>query len=194
MPLGHDKKMKLEAATMNPPPGIQELLTDLGDGENGFGGTSVHTGEIALEEYLRQCCDMPDPAKLRPGLVPQTVFWTLDDDGEAVGIVRLRHYLNDNLRVHGGHIGYYVRRDQRGKGYGKEMLRLALDELRRLGEKRALITTDPDNVRSIRVIEANDGQFSDASTDPRTGAMYQRYWVDLEPQQGGAADADKPRR
>ena len=62
--------MKLEAATMNPPPGIQELLTDLGDGENGFGGTSVHTGETALEEYLRQCCDMPDAAKLRSGLVP----------------------------------------------------------------------------------------------------------------------------
>jgi predicted acetyltransferase len=117
---------------------------------------------------------------LRPGLVPQTVFWALDDDGEAVGIVRLRHYLNDNLRVHGGHIGYYVRRDQRGKGYGKEMLRLA--------------TTDPDNVRSIRVIEANDGQFFDVSTDPRTGAKYQRYWVDLEPQQGAAADANKLHR
>jgi predicted acetyltransferase len=186
--------MKLEAATTDPPPGLQELLADLGDGENGFGGTPVHAEELTLEEYLRECCDMPDPAKLRPGLVPQTVFWALDDDGEAVGIVRLRHYLNNTLRVHGGHIGYYVRRDQRGHGYGKEMLRLALDELRRLGETRALITTDPENVHSIRVIEANGGQFADVSSDPRTGAQYRRYWVDLEPQQDPAAGADKRRR
>ncbi len=79
-------------------------------------------------------------------------------------------------------LGTPSRRDQRGKGYGKEMLRIALDELRKLGEKRALITTDPDNVRLIRVIEANGGQFSDVRTDPRTGAKYRRYWVDLEPQ------------
>ena len=59
------------------------------------------------------------------------------------------------------------------------MLRLALNELRRRGEARALITTDPDNFASIQVIEANGGQFSDESTDPETGARYRRYWIDL---------------
>lgn len=173
--------IRLEPASPNPPPGLKELLADLGAGENGFGGTPVHAGKATLEEYLRQCCDMPDPTKLRPGLVPQTVFWALDASGKAIGIVRLRHHLNDKLRVHGGHIGYFVRHDQRGRGYGKEMLRLALDELRRLGEKRALITADPDNTPSIRVIEANGGQLSDLSTDAETGARYRRYWIDLEP-------------
>ena len=173
--------MKLEAASMSPPPGLQELLDDLDGGENGFGGTPVHSGEVTLVEYLQRCCDMPDPAKLRPGLVPQTMFWALDDNGDAVGIVRLRHYLNDDLRIRGGHVGYYVRRDQRGKGYAKQMLRLALDELRQLGEQRVLITTDLDNVRSMRVIEANGGKLSDVSTHPQTGEKLRRYWIDLDP-------------
>jgi len=129
--------IRLEAASPSAPPGLQELLIDLGDGENGFGGTPVHTGETTLEEYLKQCRDMRDPATLRPGLVPQTVFWVLDADGIAVGMVRMRHYLNERLRGHGGHgghIGFFIRRDRRGRGYAQEALRFALVELRGLGE------------------------------------------------------------
>ena len=174
--------IKLEPASLNPPPGLRELLADLGDGESGFMGTPVHTGETTLEVYLQRCCDMPNPAKLQPGFVPQTVFWALNAKGEAIGMVRLRHFLNDKLRIQGGHCGYYTCRDQRGKGYAKTMLSLALNELRRRGEARALITTDPDNFASIRVIEANGGQFSDESTDPETGVRYRRYWIAPGPQ------------
>jgi len=121
--------IRMETASTVIPAGLRELIDEVGGGENGFGGTTVHTGECTLEQYVQQCCDVTDPAKLRPGLVPQTTFWALDDDGVVVGMVRLRHYLNNRLRVHGGHIGYFVRREKRGKGYGKEMLRLALMEL-----------------------------------------------------------------
>ncbi len=175
--------MKLEAASLTPPPGLRELLADLGAGENGFGGTPVHNGELTLEAYLQQCCDMPDPAKLQPGLVRQTIFWVLDADGVAVGMVRLRHCLNDKLRFHGGHIGYFIRRDQRGRGYGTKVLRLALIELGRLGEKRALVTVHPNNVASIRVIERNGGCLENVVTDPDTGEEYRKYWIHLEPQE-----------
>jgi predicted acetyltransferase len=165
---------------MVPPPGLGELLADLGGGENGFGGTPVHGGELTLEAYLRQCCDMPDPAKLTPGLVLQTIFWMLNAEGMAVGMVRMRHYLNDKLLFHGGHIGYFVRRDQRGKGHATEALRLALIELRKLGEGRALVTVALDNTPSIGVIERNGGRLENIVTDPETGEMYRRYWIDLE--------------
>ena len=171
--------MRLEPASLKPPPGLQELFADLGGGENGFGGTPVHTGEATVEQYLQSCCDMPDPTKLRPGLVPQTVFWVLDSNGLAVGMVRVRHYLNEKLRLHGGHIGFFVRRDQRGQGYGTEALRLALIELRRMGEKRALLTANSDNIASIRVIEANGGHFEDSGIDPETGEKFGRYWIEL---------------
>ena len=141
--------MKLEAASTTPPKTLREFLTDLGDGENGFMGTRVPAGEVSLEDYLQQCCAMTDETMLRPGLVPQTTFWALSDVDGVVGMVRMRHYLNDNLRIHGGHIGYYIRRDQRDKGYGKKILALALAELQKLGEKRALITTSGDNARIL---------------------------------------------
>lgn len=172
--------MRLEAASLTAPRGLSELLRDLGGGENGFGRTPVHGGEVTLQEYLQQCCDMRDPAKLEGGLVLQTIFWVLDGDGVAVGMVRLRHYLNDALRLHGGHIGYFIRRDRRGRGYGKEALRLALAELRKLGERRALITVEANNVPSIRVVERNGGCLENMVRDAETEKVYGRYWIDLD--------------
>jgi hypothetical protein len=100
----------------------------------------------------------------------------------SIGMVRVRHYLNDKLRIHGGHIGFFVRRDQRGKGYAKEALRLALIELCKLGEERALLTVDTKNASSIRVIESNGGRFESVDTDSETGRPFLRYWIEMKPQ------------
>lgn len=170
--------MRLEAASFNKPNKLAELLADLGTGENGFGGTPVATGELSLDEYLQYCIDRTDTTKLRPGYVPQTVFWVIDHQEEATGIVRMRHYLNDKLREHSGHIGFYIRRDQRGKGYGKETLRLALEELKKIGETKALLTVDTDNFASIRVILANGGIFDSVGQDAE-GTKFERYWIDM---------------
>ncbi|MBA4386335.1 MAG: GNAT family N-acetyltransferase [Verrucomicrobia bacterium] len=174
------KIMRIEPASLQPPRGLAELLADVGGGENGFGGTPVHTGEMTPEQYLHRCCDMADPARVNPGFVPQTIYWMLDADGLAVGMLRLRHCLNDKLRINGGHIGFFVRRDRRGNGYAREALRLALIELGKLGEKRALLMAIPDNIPSIRVIEGNGGRFEDISTDPETGTQFRRYWIELQ--------------
>ncbi len=171
--------MRLEPASINVPRGLAELLADLGTGENGFGGTPVATGELTLEEYIQRCIEMMDVNKLRPGYVPQTVFWAIDEEGEAVGMVRMRHYLNDGLRERGGHIGYYIRSDKREKGYGKEVLRQALAELRKIGEKRALLTVDADNIASIKVIQANGGVFDSEGQDT-AGNRFERFWIELE--------------
>jgi predicted acetyltransferase/predicted GNAT family acetyltransferase len=174
-----EEDLRLVAASPQAPAGLAELLADLGGGERGFGGTPVHTGEETAEQYLRRCCEMPDPAKLRPGYVPQTVYWVLDATGLAVGMVRVRHYLNEQLLRHGGHIGYYVRRDRRGRGYATAALRLALGELKKLGQPRALLTVDADNPASIRVIEANGGRMENSEVDPATARELRRYWIEL---------------
>ena len=175
--------IRLEPASINAPRGLAELLTDLGTGENGFGGTPVATGELTLEEYLARCLEMTDPTKLRPGYVPQTVFWAIGEEGEAVGMVRVRHYFNDRLRDQGGHIGYYIRRDARGRGYGKEVLHQALVELRKIGEDRALLTVDMDNIPSIKVIQANGGVFESEGLDA-DGKRFGRFWIQLNEEHG----------
>ena len=171
--------MKLESVSINVPYGLIELITDLGAGENGFGGTPVYNGELKLEEYLQRCIEMTNEEKLTSGLVPQTIFWVVDDAREVVGMVRMRHYLNEKLRERGGHIGYYIRHDKRGKGYGKEALRLALVALRNIGEKRAMLTVDMDNIASIKVIEANNGVLESEGEDAE-GTKFGRFWIELD--------------
>jgi predicted acetyltransferase len=170
--------MHLEQATLKAPPGLAALIQDLGNGENGFGGTPVARGEMDLDGFLQRCLDNADPGKVEPGFVPQTIFWVIDDDGQAVGMVRMRHYLNEKLRDHGGHIGYYIRKDRRGRGHARAALRLTLAEFIKLGEPRAMLTVNMDNLASIRVIEANGGVLE--STGRETdGTEFGRYWIDL---------------
>ena len=171
--------MKLVPASPIPPAGLRELLEDLGDGENGFMGTPVPSGKRTLEDYLHHCVAMTDPAQVPPGLVPQTTFWALDDEGIAIGMVRIRHRLNEKLLAHGGHIGLYIRRNRRGRGHAKEILRLALAELRKTGEKRALLTISVDNLPSIRSVVSGGGRLEDVRLDPESGMKLARYWIDL---------------
>ncbi len=171
--------MNLEVASTKSPHGLSALIIDLGDGENGFGGTIVSRGELTLDDYLQHCNKTNDHTNLQPGHIPRTFFWVIDKTGEAIGIVRMWHYLNKNLKERTGHISYYIRRDKRGKGYGREALRLALRALRDFGERRALIITDLDNFASIRIIQANGGKLESVGQGGE-GKKFGRYWFELD--------------
>jgi predicted acetyltransferase len=56
-----------------------------------------------------------------------------------------------------GHIGYGVVPWKQGRGYATRALALILPDMRALGLPWVQLTTDPDNVASQRVIEANGG-------------------------------------
>jgi predicted acetyltransferase len=56
-----------------------------------------------------------------------------------------------------GHIGYAVVPWKQRLGYAKSALRLMLPEAKAIGLPYVEITTDPDNIASQRVIEANGG-------------------------------------
>lgn len=115
------------------------------------------------------------PADLDGTRVESTYFWITAGDGawddEVVGFLNLRHYLNDHLRTHGGHIGYAVMPSARGRGHASRSLRLALDAAAALGIDQALLTCHPDNEASRRTIERNGGV-------PDGGdAELLRFWV-----------------
>lgn len=93
------------------------------------------------------------------GLVPQTVFWLVDGN-KFLGKLSIRHRLNDHLRKVGGHIGYYIRPDQRGKGYGKIQLELGLKKAKALGIRNAVVTCDITNLGSKKIIEGNGGRLT----------------------------------
>ncbi|MDR1704746.1 MAG: GNAT family N-acetyltransferase [Clostridiales bacterium] len=111
-------------------------------------------------------------------MVPGTVYFGIVS-GAIVGMISIRHKLNDNLLKIGGNIGYGVRPTQRGKGYASRMLTLALDECRELGMKRVLITCDKTNIASAKTILKNGGVLENELT-LNDGSVTQRYWIDLE--------------
>ena len=170
---------KLVNSAESVPENLEPMLKELGAGDFRFQGTPFGRGECDLRTFLEECNDSQMGRNIPADKVPQSTFWIVNDRGWAVGIVRVRHQLNNRLLQYGGHIGYYVRPSERGKGYGKLALRLGLEPLRKLGVDRALLTVNPANTLSKRVVLANGGVLDGQGTDPVSGETVDRYWIQL---------------
>ena len=112
------------------------------------------------------------------GYVPSTTLFGLDTERNIlVGAVNIRHALNENLLLRGGHIGDGVRPTERRKGYATQMIALALEECKRLGIDKVLMTCDKSNVGSAKSIMNNGGVLENEIEI--NGVMSQRYWIRL---------------
>ena len=89
------------------------------------------------------------------------------------------HELNDLLFKIAGHFGYMIRPSKRRQGYGKVILRLGLEQARKMGLKRVLVTCDENNIGSKKVIEYNGGQFENEVCVEGSSIKKLRYWIDL---------------
>ena len=82
------------------------------------------------------------------GLVPATTFLAVDADGKLIGMIDIRHRLNEGLLRFGGNIGYSVRPCCRRQGYATQMLALALEECRKMQMQKVLVTCNKENIGS----------------------------------------------
>ena len=113
------------------------------------------------------------------GLVPDSTYFCLDTDRNIfVGAVNIRHYLNESLLLNGGHIGDGVRPSERGKGYGTEIVRLALEKCRELNITDVLMVCDQSNIASAKTILKNGG-IMENEVIGEDGTVEQRYWIYL---------------
>ncbi len=141
-------------------------------------------GTCALNEYddfdtwLANVRAYSAPETTPAGKVPATQYLALDENEHLVGMVNLRHCLNDYLLEFGGHIGYSVRPADRKNGYAIQMLKLALDEAKALGLDRVRIACDRYNIASAKTIQANGGVLDGERYDPQDSTLTQRYWIE----------------
>ncbi|MBW3082460.1 GNAT family N-acetyltransferase [Bifidobacterium phasiani] len=120
--------------------------------EHGFVNDAYGMDRDEFARYLRRTEDMHAGRDLPPGYAPATKYILVNDEGEYVGIVNLRHRLNDALREGAGHIGYGIAPAYRGHGYATEGLRLALAIARDVhGIDEAYLSVDKDNPASLAV-------------------------------------------
>ncbi len=146
------------------------------DGSAGL-DRALDRGE-SFGEWLRRNRLNRSQETVEEGLVPASTFYAYECDGAGeclVGMIDIRHELNDFLRRFGGHIGSSVAQDQRRHGVATEMLRLALLRCRDLGLERVLITCFDDNLGSAKTIEHNGGVLSQQVD--YEGRILCHYWI-----------------
>jgi predicted acetyltransferase len=136
------------------------------------------SGASDAAALIRQLQDHARGVGLPEGWVPASTYWLVSAEGRILGQLGLRHRLTPALEDFGGHIGYGVRPGERKKGYGVKILALTLEKARAMGLKRVLITCDPANIASARIIQTNGGWLSSESV-AKNGRMTSRYWIDL---------------
>ncbi len=145
--------------------------------EKDFSPYVIRKNDYRDFEYYLENLETKEPTP--EGRVPDSVFFCLDTDRDIfVGAVNIRHYLNDSLLYTGGHIGDGIRPSERRKGYATAMIGLALEECKKLGIKRVLMTCDKDNIGSAKSIIKNGGVLENEVINEE-GVLEQRYWIEL---------------
>ena len=132
------------------------------------------------QDWITYLSKLKDPSTVPQGRVPLTQYILVrEEDHKIVGMINIRHCLNDYLERYGGHIGYSIAQSEQNKGYAKQMAEMALSKCRALGIDKVLLTSNYDNESSKKVILKIGGKFDSVVYDSDKGVDVERYWVDL---------------
>ncbi len=107
------------------------------------------------EAFIDHLVALRDPSRLEEKKPYVRFYWFLNDAEEIVGTIRYR----TNIPAEFGNVGYEIAPKHRNKGYGKQMLKSLLEQLKREGVERLTLTLSADNIGSRKVVEYNGGTF-----------------------------------
>lgn len=128
-------------------------------------------------KYIENIEELSKSIGLDNGIIPKSEWWVINQDGDIIGTVRLRHKLEGEIdKDEHGHIGYDIAPRFRRKGFGKEILKLVLQKAKEFNMNKVLITCDEDNIGSIKIIESNNGVFE---SEIISSELVFRYWIEI---------------
>jgi predicted acetyltransferase len=178
--MGMSEQLALVRLEMSHQPLMLDLLEDFHSaGETQFRQDILEKLQTNFGSVMQQFEREESSDDLPEGKVPQSTLWLMHQGSKLLGRVNLRHRLTPYLEHHGGHSGCFIRPSAQGKGYGTQMLSLALEEARKLGLARVLMTCDVDNPASARVIKKNGGVLASQGISNVSGKLISRYWIPL---------------
>lgn len=104
------------------------------------------------------------------------LFAIRESDNRIIGIIDLRHTLNDFLKDV-GNIGYSVRPSERRKGYATQMLQLILEHAKEIGLSEVHLSAKQKNIPSIKTIVKNGGKL--VRSFEYKGVLVNNYLIEL---------------
>jgi len=125
-----------------------------------------------FDKYINDLDKLSKGIDLRLGLVTTSTFWLIDND-EIVGVTRIRH----KEVAAAGNIGYDISPIYRNKGYGTQILKLALEKANAIGLKDVIVTCTLNGKASKRVIEKNNGTLLEIIFDPDDNLELYKYKI-----------------
>lgn len=127
------------------------------NGEKVINGSEQLDKLESYEEWLDLVTKNSKKATVSPDwVVTDTFFAVRESDKKIIGIIDLRHTLNDFLKDF-GNCGYSVRPSERRKGYAAEMLRQIIEKAAEKGIDVLHLSVEKSNEPSIKTILKNGG-------------------------------------
>ncbi|CAK7085947.1 GNAT family N-acetyltransferase [Tissierella sp.] len=122
----------------------------------------------ALENFQDYLKDLPQ------GEIITSTFWLIDKK-QVVGVVRIRHQEIECA----GHIGYDISPDCRNRGYGFQILKLALEKAMKIGIEEVILTCNIGNIASKKIIEKNKGKLLGIIFDEEENEYMYKFSITL---------------
>lgn len=152
----------------------------LDSGESLAGTSSLREYEHA-EDWIKHVMLGEQRLYLPKDKVPATQYITITKEtNQLIGMINIRHELNEYLLKVGGHIGYSIHPKYRHQGYAKEQLKLALAECMKYKIKKVLITCNKSNPASAKTILSQGGILENELPEEGTNEIIQRYWITIK--------------